>query len=201
MPKISSSISKKQMLRIFIGPEILHAPIVHAYSVRRGLDYPFIRNKYGDVISHSAIVVTTKNFPVLIEYMDDSHVYVTECKNFSDSKESFQQRMFLFHIDSLNSKIPINPNFPKQEITVMEVATRMCDIMGGHQFRLISHNCHMARILTLKYYGINSGDGFRHTKKHTLLGLGFKDLVRKYQRLNPPPNSHQTIMHRNYLCT
>lgn len=106
MTKIYPKVSQDEMLRINIGPEMMNQKILKAYPVRRSLDSNMLEHTYGDVLSHSAIVLTTKRGAILIEYMGDSHVYLTYCKDFKPGEFVFKQRKYIFVVDCIEGQHP-----------------------------------------------------------------------------------------------
>lgn len=334
MVKVYPKVSQNQVLRLSVGPEIMNEKIIEAYPARRALDSSGFKKTYGDVLSHSGVVLTTKRGPVLVEYMGDSHVYISFCKDFKKGEKVFKQKKYLFILDKMTGQhpieegsesmedsftsstghltvpdsyfvvpskhshkksrsnssshiskpiLPIPPssnshkvknneerkekprsitrtrsdenlksysyesdgedessecykptkqqrrnslctlkanspqarprlhpphhstrtqsltsNVPLQEsstsrdnssgqmildVTVREFADKMCQLMSDKKYNLFNHNCHDARIETMRYFGMISGDRYHH-KKHGSIALRFfQDIHRKYESL------------------
>lgn len=106
MCQVYPRVSQDQMLRLNVGPDIMNKKILKAFPVKRSLDATGLGNTYGDVLSHSGVVLTTDKEPVLVEYMGDSHVYVSFCSDFKESEPVFKQKEYFFVVDKIeeNSK-------------------------------------------------------------------------------------------------
>lgn len=187
------------MLRVMVGPEILNEAVINAYPVRRALDVFAIGDKIGDVLAHSAVILTTKICPVLVEYMNDSHVYITYCKGFKEGDMYFKQKKYMFILDRVKGQEPIDKyddafkSAQKNEVldttsydpknnnvvTVKRFADKMCEIMKNKTFNVITHNCHDARLQTMDYFGMKSGDIYNRSQNQLLITKVVHDLRRK----------------------
>lgn len=110
MCKVYPKVSQDLMLRLSVGPEMMSEKVLKAFPVRRSLDITAVGDKLGDVVSHTAIVLTTNRGPVLIEYMGDSHVYLTYANDFREGEFVFKQRKYIFMLDSIDGQQPVENN-------------------------------------------------------------------------------------------
>ncbi|OHT03148.1 hypothetical protein TRFO_06812 [Tritrichomonas foetus] len=177
MCKVYSSTSK-DYIRVNVGREMMSQKIDLVWPVRRALDIGAfdITHTYGKVLSHSAVAVSTKRGSVLIEYMGDSHVYVYHARDFANGKPIFMQRGFYFMLDIENGQVP------NAEITVRDFANTMADYMKEKSFNTLNHNCHLARYLSMKFYGMESDDPTQQSDK--VLSTAFSDIRKKYDHLS-----------------
>ena len=177
MTKVYSS-THKNMIRACVGPEIMDQTIEEMWPVRRSLNIGPIIHKYGKIISHSAVVATTRKGPVLIEYMGDSHVYVFLCRDFRPGAPVFMQRGFYFQPDVLEGQEP------NESVTIKEFAEKMCDFMKGKPFNTFNHNCHYARYYTMRFYGMKSDNPKTNENGDNIVEMAFSDVFRKYAHLS-----------------
>lgn len=110
MTKVYPKVSQDEMLRLSVGPEMMNEKVLKAFPVRRSLDITAVGDKLGDVVSHTAIVLTTKRGPLLVEYMGDSHVYLTYSNDFKEGEFVFKQRKYIFMLDSIDGQEPVENN-------------------------------------------------------------------------------------------
>jgi hypothetical protein len=138
-------------MKQMVGPEVMKQRIVSVVAVRRPLDVPSIRAKIGLTLSHSGCVATTEEGAyVLIEYMWGGLVYVSLCNSYTPGKKGFKFRHFPFLHDDVKQQEP------NRRVTVGEFAEAMIEVMQGKGFAVLYHNCHHARYLTMKRYGMKS---------------------------------------------
>ena len=93
---------------------------------------------------------------------------------------------------SLTSNVPLQESSTSRDnsscqmildVTVREFADKMCQLMSDKKYNLFNHNCHDARIETMRYFGMITGDRYHH-KKHGSIALRFfQDIHRKYESL------------------
>ncbi|KAH0792599.1 hypothetical protein GPJ56_003433 [Histomonas meleagridis] len=159
-------------LRCNVSKEVMNHEIVSAISVVRPLDCPCTNTKYGKVLSHSGVIVRTKYEDLLIEYMNESAVYINLVGKYDPNAKSFQFRYYTFRQN------PEEVQKPKRKVTVSEFAEKMADFMKGHTFDTFSHNCHHARYLTMKYYGMKTEDPYSNS--HSVLYQGILDYFKRY---------------------
>lgn len=162
---------------ISVGPEVLRRRIVQCVAVLRPLDVPSTNYKYGKVLSHSAVLCrTTKEF-VMVEYMNISKVLVNLVGSFKDKDgdlgETFFYHGFTFHYIS-------PPLQPKKRVTINEFATKMVEFMKDRTFDTFTHNCHHARYLTMKHFGMKTEDPYNI--KRNVLFQGVADYFTNYNK-------------------
>ena len=161
-------------MRICVGPEVMERPILECGAVLRPLDCPSTIGKYGKVLAHSAILARTSKEYVLIEYMNVNLVLVNRVGNLKwpkMKKEDFKYKGLIFKFIS-------DVQEPKTSVTIREFAEKMVDYMKGHTFDTFTHNCHHARYLTMKYYGMHSEDPY--SVKKSVLFQGIADYFKRY---------------------
>ena len=175
MTKVSS-LGIDSRLMVNIGPEVMNRAVVSCIAVLRPIDAPSTVNKYGKVLSHSAILCNTKHEHVLIEYMNLNKVIVSRVgslKNINETKDkTFKYKGFVFRYISELQK-------PKCKVTVGQIAHKMLDFMKKRKFDTFTHNCHHARYLTMKFYGMKSEDPYSIQK--SVLFQGISDYFKRYQ--------------------
>lgn len=139
------------MIHSYASVNEIDTPIISCYPVRRPLAIPSANDKYGQVLSHSAIVAQTSNGYYIIEYMYDDLVYIHKI----DDKDYVPGNNFVFQ-DFLWKFDNNNPQAPKRRVTIRRLAISMYNNMKSKPFDTFVHNCHLARYLTMKKYGMNS---------------------------------------------
>ena len=110
MCKVYPKVPQDEMLRLSVGPEMMSEKVLKAFPVRRSLDITAVGDKLGDIVSHTAIILTTKRGPLLVEYMGDSHVYLTYSNDFKEGEFVFKQRKYIFMLDSIDGQEPVENN-------------------------------------------------------------------------------------------
>ena len=120
------------------------------YAVRRPIDTPATRHKLGIVLSHSGCICVTKSGAVvLVEYMWGSKVHVQLCDTYREGENFVFERLTFVHDTQKRQS-------PSTTVTVREFAQTMADFMRGKSFATYTHNCHQARYVTMKRYGMES---------------------------------------------
>lgn len=174
MTKIYSS-TPKDGLRTCVGPEVMKRKVLNCAAVLRPLEIPSTLWKYGRVLSHSAILCITKKEHVLIEYTSTNLVHVNLIGGFANKESEigpyFEYRGFIFHYMS-----PIQQ--PKKDITVRDLSLKMASYMCKKPYDVFTNNCHQARYLTMKHYGMKSHDPYNI--KYNILFQGVADYFTKY---------------------
>lgn len=136
--------------RSTIGSDLMNQQVKYVFGVKRPLDTPCTDRKIGIVLSHAGIMcVTEQNQNVLIEYMFGSKVYISECTSYKMGEDFVYKGLPFVHTTT-------NVQGPNCPVTVREMAQSMADIMRGRSFETYTHNCHQARYLTMKKYGMKS---------------------------------------------
>lgn len=138
-------------LVVSVETDKLNAEINGAVPVRRPLSIPSTRNKYGKVLSHSAIVVSTDRGYVLVEYMWGSSTFVKDVPTYVEGKNFEFEDFIWIHDNDVMQK-------PNRRVTVQQLAERMSKFMIKHPFETFTHNCHIARFFTMQFYGMESDD-------------------------------------------
>ena len=166
------SISHDPRLHCNVSKAVLDHEILTASAVIRPLDVPSTNTKYGLVLSHSGVMVQTKYEDVLIEYMNESAVYINLVATYKPDQEEFYYRYYKFRHN------PKEVQKPKKKVTVGEFALKMAEFMKGKTFDTFTHNCHHARYLTMKFYGMKTSDPYANP--HSVLFQGILDFFRHY---------------------
>lgn len=136
--------------RSTIGSELMDAKVKYVFGVKRPLDTPCTDTKVGIVLSHAGIVCVTENGAnILIEYMFGSKVYISNCTTYKMGENFVYKGLPFVHTTTALQ----SPNKP---VTIREISRSMADIMRGRNFETYTHNCHEARYLTMKKYGMKS---------------------------------------------
>lgn len=182
MTKVYSS-APKDGLRNCVGKEIMKKDIKQCVAVLRPLDVPSTLWKYGRVLSHSAVLCTTKKDHILIEYTSTNLVHINKIGGFKEEKSEigpcFEYRGFIFHY--------ISPfQVPKKRITIRDFALKMADYMCCKPYDVFTHNCHQARFFTMKYYGMKSHDPCNI--KYNILFQGIADYFTNYNSMKVKEN-------------
>lgn len=157
-------------LDVQISEEEMDLFILECFAVRRPLYIPSIVDTVGEVLSHSAVVAVCSQGSYLIEYMNDSTVHVKRCPTYVRSG-SFQFEGLTFVHDD---PAPQQPNRP---VTIRRFSVSMMNYMSGKTFDTFTHNCHIARFLTMKKYGMVS-DNPRRAKRNIVF-QGFMDFFHR----------------------
>ncbi|OHT11821.1 hypothetical protein TRFO_18612 [Tritrichomonas foetus] len=161
------------LLKVNVGPEIMNKKIITVTPVIRPLDIASTHNKLGRVLSHSGVLLKTNREYLMVEYMSENKVLVNKVGSLKKDKDTF-----LYHTYNwCRDKYP--PQKPKDDITVKEFAEKMADFMKNKNFDTFCHNCHHARYLTMKHYGMKTDDPFNN--KRNVLFQGFVDYFRYYK--------------------
>ena len=133
-----------------VSDEDLELFVIATYGVIRPLCIPSSDTKYGEVLSHSAILASTVDGDFIIEYMHDNKVYVRRCFSHDASMPEFHSNGFNFKHDFAT------PQKPNSLVTVGEMAETMRNHMKNGVFNTFYHNCHIAKRLTLESYGVST---------------------------------------------
>lgn len=166
------SISHDPRLHCNVSKAVLEHEILYASAVVRPLDVPSTNTKYGLVLSHSGVMVRTAHEDVLVEYMNESAVYINLVATYRPDQEEFVYRYYRFRQN------PNEVQRPKRRVTVGEFAVRMAEFMKGKTFDTFTHNCHHARYLTMKYYGMRTTDPY--ASRHSVFAQGIADFFKRY---------------------
>ncbi|OHT15426.1 hypothetical protein TRFO_42502 [Tritrichomonas foetus] len=162
-------------MKICVSKEVMSRQIVSCVAVLRPLDCPSTSTKYGKVLSHSAVLIRTEKEFVMVEYMNVCKVLINRVgclkKDEDISGDNFIYRGYLHKFIS-------TVQHPKCPVTVREFAEKMVDIMKDRKFDTFTHNCHHARFLTMKHYGMRSEDPYNI--KRNVLFQGIVDYFKKY---------------------
>lgn len=143
------SFKERNDLTIDVDDNTLNSNIISLIGVIRPLNCPSTNTKYGKVLSHSGIIAQTSDKYVLIEYMNDNKIKITEVDHYEPDKEEFIFQNFHFRQDP-NERKPL-----EKKVKIFEFAETMANFMKDEEFDTFYHNCHKACRLTLKYYGIS----------------------------------------------
>ena len=164
--------------KLAVGPDIMESRVCYVFGVKRPLDTPCTYDKIGIVLSHAGIMcITEHNVNVLIEYMFGSKVYISNCTTYKRGQDFvFKGLPFVHTTTSLQS--------PNQPITVRDIAESMADLMSGKGFETYTHNCHQARYLTMKKYGMKSKN-----PRSEKLNVFFQGLADYYKKQDPRKES------------
>ena len=157
-------------LDIQINDEEMDQFILECYAVRRPLYVPSIVDTIGEVLSHSAVIVVCPQGNYIVEYMNDSIVHIKKCDTYVKS-ENFQYEGLPFVHDDPKSQSPCRP------VTIRRFSSSMANFMAGKQFDTFSHNCHIARYLTMKKYGMTSNNPRK--AKRNIFFQGFMDFFHR----------------------
>lgn len=133
----------------FLSDSDLQNIILECHPVRRPLYVPSMLEKYGEVLSHSAVICITARGTFLVEFMSDNSVYIKKV-DYYVSSEDFDLEGFHFIHDTHASQVP------ERIVTVKRFAISMANYMAGKKFDTFTHNCHYARYYTMKKYGMQS---------------------------------------------
>ncbi|OHT12215.1 hypothetical protein TRFO_18128 [Tritrichomonas foetus] len=134
---------------VSISDRELDLLILECYPVRRPLLIPSTKNKIGEVLSHSGIMCVTAQGSYLIEFMCDNIVYVKAVKGYHPGEDFDFDDFHFIHDDHTGQ----NPSRP---VTLRRIAVSMAYYMEGKKFDTFTHNCHLARYLAMKKYGMTS---------------------------------------------
>lgn len=137
--------------------EELNRQIIECYPVRRPLNIPSIIKNYGKVLSHSAILACSQedDGTYLIDYMDDDYVHVRKVKNCKKGEEFVFENLKYIYDDR-------KPQRPNKNVSLKRLATLMMKYMKNEKFSTWSHNCHEARYMVMKRYGMESEDPYQN---------------------------------------
>ena len=176
MTKVYSA-SPENGMRICVGPEVMNRKIIECIAVLRPLDTPSTYYKYGKVLSHSAVLCRTKYEYVLIEYMNVNLVLINRVGCFKDKNGNLGDSFF-YHGYSFNYVSTLQK--PSKDVTIGLFAEKMVHYMEGKPFDTFTHNCHHARYLTMKHFGMKSDDPYNI--KYNVLFQGVVDYFKPYDR-------------------
>ncbi|KAH0792724.1 hypothetical protein GPJ56_003347 [Histomonas meleagridis] len=152
--------------------------VLECYAVRRPLFVPSTIDVIGQVLSHSALIAVTAQGSFIIEYMFDSMVHVRRCDTYEKSKDFEFEGIAYVHDDP-------NPQYPSRPVTIKRLAASMANFMAGKKFDTFSHNCHMARYLTMKKYGMESINPWKNDRN-----IFFQGVVDFFKPHRPPKIEH-----------
>ncbi|KAK8841037.1 hypothetical protein M9Y10_027874 [Tritrichomonas musculus] len=182
MTKIYSN-APKNGLRCCIGSEVMNRKLIECAAVLRPLDVPSTFWKYGKILSHSAVLCKTKKEHVLVEYSSTNMVHINAIGGFQDKESEigpyFEYRGFIFHYVSPMQK-------PNKSITIRDFALKMASYACKKQYDVFTNNCHQARYLTMKHYGMKSHDPYNI--KVNILFQGFADYFSEYNTVRVKKN-------------
>lgn len=122
----------------------------------------------------------------MVEYMNVNLVLINKVGCFKDKKgdlgDSFLYHGFVFYYVSTLQR-PVKP------VTIRQFATKMVNYMKDREFDTFTHNCHHARYLTMKHYGMISDDPYNI--KRNVLFQGVVDYFKDYNDKKPKKNNNQ----------
>lgn len=158
--------------------------ILECYAVRRPLYVPSMLEKYGEVLSHSAVMCITARGAFIVEFMSDNIVYIKKV-GFYVSSEDFDFEDFHFVHDSHETQVPVRP------VTIKRFAVSMANFMAGKKFDTFTHNCHYARYYTMKKYGMQSMNPKK--VKRNILFQGIVDYFTRSKKDRKKTDNSETI--------
>ena len=144
--------------------------VLECYPVRRPLSIPSIKNKIGDVLSHSSVLCVTAAGSYIIEYMYNNTVYIKKVDDYKPGQDFDFEGHHYVH-DIYDQQVPERP------VTVRRVAISMANFMKGKKYDTFTHNCHMARYFVMKKYGMKSDNPKK--AKRNIFFQGFFDFFNK----------------------